>query len=95
MGVMYGWDEHGYYSSAKAGVVGLVRGLANELERWNKGQWRASYIRTAQLLSEGIHLERKVLKRQVLLFLWVTLGPDDIADVIVFLLHEARYLTGK
>ena len=33
MGVAYGWDEHTHYSSAKAGVVGLVRGLAVELAR--------------------------------------------------------------
>ena len=31
MGVAYGWDEHVQYSAAKAGVVGLVRGLAVEL----------------------------------------------------------------
>jgi 3-oxoacyl-[acyl-carrier protein] reductase len=33
MGVAYGWDEHVHYSSAKAGVVGLVRGLAVELAK--------------------------------------------------------------
>jgi 3-oxoacyl-[acyl-carrier protein] reductase len=33
MGVAYGWDEHVHYSSAKSGVVGLVRGLAVELAR--------------------------------------------------------------
>jgi 3-oxoacyl-[acyl-carrier protein] reductase len=33
MGVAYGWDEHVHYSAAKAGVVGLVRGLAVELAR--------------------------------------------------------------
>ena len=31
MGVAYGWDEHVHYSAAKAGVVGLVRGLGVEL----------------------------------------------------------------
>jgi 3-oxoacyl-[acyl-carrier protein] reductase len=31
MGVAYGWHEHVQYSAAKAGVVGLVRGLAVEL----------------------------------------------------------------
>jgi len=33
MGVAYGWDEHVHYSSAKAGVVGLVRGLAVEIAK--------------------------------------------------------------
>jgi len=33
MGVAYGWDKHVQYSAVKAGVVGLVRGLAVELAR--------------------------------------------------------------
>src|ERR1700735_2249899 len=33
MGVAYGWEEHVYYSAAKAGVVGLIRGLAVELAK--------------------------------------------------------------
>lgn len=31
MSVAYVWDEHVHYSAAKAGVVGLIRGLAVEL----------------------------------------------------------------
>jgi NAD(P)-dependent dehydrogenase (short-subunit alcohol dehydrogenase family) len=44
MGVAYGWDEHVHYSSAKAGVVGLVRGMAVELARDGARQWRCARI---------------------------------------------------
>ena len=55
MGVAYGWDEHVHYSAAKAGVVGLVRGLAVELARdgVRVNGIAPGYIRTAQLLSRG------------------------------------------
>ena len=55
MGVAYGWDEHVHYSAAKAGVVGLVRGLAVELARSGirVNGIAPGYIRTAQLLSRG------------------------------------------
>ena len=55
MGVAYGWEEHVHYSSAKAGVVGLIRGLAVELARdgVRVNGVAPGYIRTAQLLSGG------------------------------------------
>src|SRR5260370_40081731 len=54
MGVAYGWDEHVQYSSAKAAVVGPVRGLAVELARKGVPVYGIApgYIRTAQLLSK-------------------------------------------
>ena len=54
MGVAYGWDEHVHYSSAKAGVVGLVRGLGVELRKHRHSrERRGAWIhRTAQLLSK-------------------------------------------
>ena len=99
MGVAYGWDEHVHYSAAKAGVVGLVRGLAVELARdgVRVNGLAPGYIRTAQSLSrehssgpEGLAEAAK----------FIPLGrvgePEDIADVAVFLASEAaRYLTGQ
>jgi 3-oxoacyl-[acyl-carrier protein] reductase len=54
MGVAYGWYEHVQYSAAKAGVVGLVRGLAVELagDGVRVNGIAPGYIRTAQALSE-------------------------------------------
>lgn len=98
MGVAYGWDEHVHYSAAKAGVVGLVRGLAVELAPDVRVNGIApGYIRTAQSLSrehssgpEGLDEAAK----------YIPMGrvgePEDIADVAVFLASEAaRYLTGQ
>ena len=99
MGVMYGWDEHVHYSSAKAGVVGLVRGLANELARdgIKVNGVAPGYIRTAQLLSEEHSLGKEGADKAGSFIPMGRIGePDDIADVIVFLAsHEARYLTGQ
>ena len=99
MGVAYGWDEHVHYSAAKAGVVGLVRGLAVELapDGVRVNGLAPGYIRTAQSLSrehssgpEGLAEAAK----------YIPLGrvgeAEDIADVAVFLASEAaRYLTGQ
>ncbi len=99
MGVMYGWDEHVHYSSAKAGVVGLVRGLANELAKdgIKVNGVAPGYIRTAQLLSEEHSLGKEGADKAGSFIPMGRIGePDDIADVIVFLAsHEARYLTGQ
>jgi 3-oxoacyl-[acyl-carrier protein] reductase len=99
MGVAYGWDEHVHYSAAKAGVVGLVRGLAVELapDGVRVNGIAPGYIRTAQSLSrehssgpEGLAAAAK----------FIPLGrvgeAEDVADVAVFLASEAaRYLTGQ
>ena len=55
MGVSYGWDEHVHYSAAKAGVIGMIRGLAVEFAaRGIRVNGVApGYIRTAQLLNPG------------------------------------------
>ena len=99
MGVMYGWDEHVHYSSAKAGVVGLVRGLASELARHGikVNGVAPGYIRTAQLLSEEHSLGKEGADKAGSFIPMGRIGePDDIADVIVFLASEqARYLTGQ
>lgn len=99
MGVAYGWDEHVHYSAAKAGVVGLVRGLAVELARdgIRVNGVAPGYIRTAQLLSEKHSLGPQGAEKAAAFIPMGRLGePADIADVIHFLASSgARYLTGQ
>jgi len=99
MGIAYGWDEHVHYSSAKAGVIGLIRGLAVELA---KSGVRANgiapgYIRTAQLLSEEHSLGPTGAEVAGAFIPMGRIGePDEIADVVLFLASSAaRYMTGQ
>jgi 3-oxoacyl-[acyl-carrier protein] reductase len=99
MGVAYGWDEHVHYSAAKAGVVGLVRGLAVEMARdgIRVNGVAPGYIRTAQLLSEEHSLGPGGADKAANSSRWaVSASPEDIADVILFLASNgARYMTGQ
>lgn len=99
MGVAYGWDEHVHYSAAKAGVVGLVRGLAVELARdgIRANGVAPGYIRTAQSLSPVHSLGEPGLQAAAEFIPMGRVGqPEDIADVILFLVSDAaRYLTGQ
>jgi 3-oxoacyl-[acyl-carrier protein] reductase len=99
MGLAYGWDEHVQYSAAKAGVVGLVRGLAVELARdgIRVNGIAPGYIRTAQALSEEHSLGPEGLEMAAEFIPMGRVGePEDIADVGVFLASEAaRYITGQ
>jgi 3-oxoacyl-[acyl-carrier protein] reductase len=99
MGVAYGWDEHVQYSAAKAGVVGLVRGLAVELARdgVRVNGVAPGYIRTAQALSEEHSLGPEGLEEAAGFIPMGRVGePEDVADVIAFLASEgARYVSGQ
>lgn len=99
MGVAYGWSEHVHYSAAKAGVVGLVRGLAVELARdgVRVNGIAPGYIRTAQTLSEEHSLGEAGLAEAAGFIPLGRVGqPEDIAGVAVFLASDAaRYLTGQ
>jgi 3-oxoacyl-[acyl-carrier protein] reductase len=99
MGVAYGWDEHVQYSAAKAGIVGLVRGLAVELARdgIKVNGIAPGYIRTAQALSEEHSLGPEGLEKAAEFIPMGRIGePEDIAEVILFLASDAaRYLTGQ
>jgi 3-oxoacyl-[acyl-carrier protein] reductase len=98
MGVAYGWDEHVHYSSAKSGVVGLVRGLAVELARdgIRTNGIAPGYIRTAQLLSKEHSLGPDADKAGEFIPMGRIGEPEDIADVIIFLAsNAARYMTGQ
>jgi 3-oxoacyl-[acyl-carrier protein] reductase len=99
MGVAYGWDEHVHYSSAKAGVVGLVRGMAVEVAKdgVRVNGVAPGYIRTAQLLSEEHSLGPVGAEKAGEFIPMGRIGePEEIADVIVFLAsYAARYMTGQ
>ncbi len=99
MGIAYGWDEHVHYSSAKAGVVGLVRGLAVELAKSGirVNGVAPGYIRTAQLLSEDHSLGPVGAEAAGAFIPMGRIGePDEIADVVLFLAsNAARYMTGQ
>lgn len=99
MGLAYGWDKHVQYSSAKAGVIGLVRGLAVELAKdgIRVNGIAPGYIRTAQLLNEE-HSMGPI--NAELAGNYIPMGrigePAEVADVAVFLAsHSSRYMTGQ
>ncbi len=99
MGVAYGWDKHVHYSAAKAGVVGLVRGLAVELGEYNinVNGVAPGYIRTAQSLSEEHSLGLSALKKTSDFIPIGRFGePEDVSEVITFLASDAaRYISGQ
>ncbi|MFT3688541.1 SDR family NAD(P)-dependent oxidoreductase [Paenirhodobacter sp.] len=99
MGIAYGWDEHVHYSTAKAGVIGLVRGLAVEFARRGirVNGVAPGYIRTAQLLNEGHSLGARAAEIASPYIPMGRLGePEEIAKVIGFLASDdASYLTGQ
>ena len=99
MGIAYGWDEHVHYSSAKAGVIGLIRGLAVELAKAGirVNGIAPGYIRTAQLLNEKHSLGAAGAEKAGEFIPMGRIGePDEIADVALFLASSAsRYMTGQ
>ena len=98
-GLCYGWDEHVQYNAAKAGVLGLVRGLAVELAKDGIRVMGIApgLIRTAQSLSAEHSLGPEGVAAAADRIPLGRVGePDDIADVVVFLASDkARYMTGQ
>ncbi len=99
MGLAWGWREHVHYSAAKAGVIGLVRGLAAEVaaDGVRVNAVSPGYVRTAQLLSEEHSLGAAGAEGAGARVPLGRIGePEDIADVILFLTSPAaRYVTGQ
>ena len=99
MGLAWGWSEHVHYSAAKAGVIGLVRGLAAEVaaDGVRVNAVSPGYVRTAQLLSEEHSLGPQGVEQAAGRVPLGRVGePEDIADVILFLAsQQARYVTGQ
>ncbi len=98
-GLCYGWDEHVQYNAAKAGVLGLVRGLAIELAQDGIRVMGIApgLIRTAQSLSVEHSLGPEGVAAAAQRIPLGRVGdPEDIADVVVFLASDkARYMTGQ
>jgi len=99
MGTTYGWDQHVHYSSAKAGVVGLVRGLAVELARdgIRVNGIAPGFVRTAQALSREHSVGPEGLEEAAGYIPMRRVGePGDIASVALFLASPAAgYVTGQ
>jgi 3-oxoacyl-[acyl-carrier protein] reductase len=98
-GITYGWAEHVHYSAAKAGLLGLIRGLAAELgsDGIRVNGVAPGFIRTAQSLSEEHSMGPTKLAAAASSVPLGRIGePEDVADVITFLASEAaRYITGQ
>ena len=99
MGTSYGWHDHVQYNAAKAGVVGLVRGLACDLggDGIRVNGVAPGFIKTAQALSTVHSLGLAGLEAAAT---YIPLGrygeADDIADVILFLCSDgSRYVSGQ
>ena len=100
MGTSYGWDEHVHYSAAKAGVVGLVRGLAVELARdgIRVNGMAPGYIRTAQLLSEENSLGAAGAEKAGEFIPMGRIGePEECVGAFLYLASEqlSGYVTGQ
>lgn len=99
VGTAYGWADHVPYSAAKAGVAGLVKGLAIDLApagiRVNG--IAPGLIRTAQTLDPVNSVGAAGLEAMTPRVPLGRIGePRDIADVVAFLASDqARYVTGQ
>lgn len=96
---LLGWAEHAQYNASKAGVIGLVRGLAVEVgpDGVRINAVVPGLIRTAQSLSVQHSLGPEGLERAAPQIPLRRIGePEDVADAILFLASDgARYITGQ
>jgi len=94
-----GWSEHAHYNASKAGVMGLMRGLAVEVgcDGIRVNAVVPGLIRTAQSLSVEHSLGPEGLEKASAHIPLGRVGePHDVADVILFLASDAaRYITGQ
>lgn len=94
-----GWPEHVHYNASKAGLEGLVKGLAAELgpRGIRVNAILPGVIRTAQSLSVEHSLGESGLRDMAARIPLGRVGyPDDVADVALFLASDAaRYISGQ
>jgi 3-oxoacyl-[acyl-carrier protein] reductase len=99
VGTAYGWADHVPYSAAKAGVAGLVKGLAIDLapDGIRVNGIAPGLIRTAQTLDPVNSVGAAGLEAMTPRVPLGRIGePRDIADVVAFLASDqARYVTGQ
>jgi 3-oxoacyl-[acyl-carrier protein] reductase len=94
-----GWSEHVHYNASKAGLEGLIRGIAAEFGPFGirANAILPGVVRTAQSLSAEHSLGEaglEAIKDRIPLR---RVGePEDVADVAHFLCSSAaRYITGQ
>lgn len=99
VGTAYGWADHVPYSAAKAGVAGLVKGLAIDLapDGIRVNGIAPGLVRTAQTLDPINSVGAAGLEAMTPRVPLGRIGePRDIADVVTFLTSDkARYVTGQ
>lgn len=98
MGTGYGWAEHAHYSAAKAGVIGLVLSLAQELGHRGirVNAVVPGTIATPQSLDAVNSLgPQGVAQQGARLPLGRAGHPQDVANAVAFLTSEqAAFITG-
>jgi len=87
---------HGHllYSVAKAGLVALTRGLAQEMAP----QVRVNAVAPGVILwPEANNWEDETQRRKIVAHTLLKREgePDDIAKTVAFLIHDAPYITGQ
>jgi 3-oxoacyl-[acyl-carrier protein] reductase len=94
-----GWSQHVHYNASKAGLEGLIRGIAADFGQYGirANAILPGVVRTAQSLSMEHSLGEaglEAIKGRIPL---QRVGePEDVADVAYFLCSPgARYITGQ
>jgi 3-oxoacyl-[acyl-carrier protein] reductase len=94
--ILFGRQNYAHYVSSKAGVVGLTRAMARELGGFGI---RANTVTPGPTFTEVERATVTPEQKEAMIAsqcLRRAAGPDDIADVMVFLLsHRARWITGQ
>jgi 3-oxoacyl-[acyl-carrier protein] reductase len=98
-GAAVGWSDHLPYSTAKAGITGLVKALAVDVggDGVRVNGIAPGLIRTAQSLNEEHSVGAEGLEAMRPSVPLQRIGtPEEVAEVVLFLCSSsARYITGQ